>query len=731
MIILFASALFFASLCNAGAELELNIGRKIEENVISELLHRVLDVSLTSHQQLFLISEMEDVDVVMGRDDLTRTIFTSIKEMKGMEFSSSRSDFYIVLGSTEWAEKVLEALYSIRPEMWWTSKALFVLEARPGDDWIQEAANLMIPITVAKRIRPDMFAFYAVCPFCNGSHPGMQYIQMWRPGSKGISKNLFPDLLNDFHGKEFRVSAAHAPFFYEWSANGTMEDWTGFEGAALKAMALHFNFRVIPTPARTGVTGKLVNGTWDGHIRMILDGITEFGVGKISQTWIRNQYVHFTTMVTIEAQSFIAQKPQLLPYSGTVYRPFTPTVWILCAISIVAMGITFALCRQRSFNGLKVEDEIFMAYGSFMVKGFRKLDNEVTRMRLIRTVWLISCLFISLIYNSVISSYIISPSTTSPINTLEEAVQRTNIPFTIFLGNDALIQTIRESDNPTYKIVASRLKLVPSSIPRATLDNIYMDVPFQLDLEIWKQKEAGNPVWTEVRIADETFTAMPSAWPIRKYKPYKPKIDLFIQRLHDAGLFNKWMSDSKIPLGAYFALKDVVSVSAEVKRISFGIVHVQGIFYALAFGLTLASFVFISSLPRHRNRYDIKGQLSTVEAGAYNLCSIVLQAAYLPVPNTTRYIKMVYEPWLLQKDPTYVNKNWNQSLAACKAEGAWLAIDNDDTIHKYLYDLLMANGIYPDYKCLWIGGYSTIDKWHWELLDGKFMGGYKIGCCFS
>ncbi|CAG0883580.1 unnamed protein product [Darwinula stevensoni] len=97
---------------------------------------------------------------------------------------------------------------------------------------------------------------------------------------------------------------------------------------------------------------------------------------------------------------------------------------------------------------------------------------------------------------------------------------------------------------------------------------------------------------------------------------------------------------------------------------------------------------------------------------------VVLREAYLPVPNSTRYIKMVYEPYLPAQTPAYQNKNWNQSLAACKADGGWLAIDNDDTIHQYLYNILMANGIFPNYKALWIGGYSTTDKWHWELLDG-------------
>ncbi|CAG0901522.1 unnamed protein product [Darwinula stevensoni] len=80
---------------------------------------------------------------------------------------------------------------------------------------------------------------------------------------------------------------------------------------------------------------------------------------------------------------------------------------------------------------------------------------------------------------------------------------------------------------------------------------------------------------------------------------------------------------------------------------------------------------------------------------------------YKRVGTTTRYVKMEYEPWIKATNPSYVNKNWNQSLAACQVDGGWLVVDNDSTIHNYLYNILMANGIYPGYKCLWIGGYRT------------------------
>ncbi|CAG0900516.1 unnamed protein product [Darwinula stevensoni] len=603
MITLFSSLIVFASLCIGEAKLELRIGRDMKDDVISQLIHRILDFSLESHQQLFLISEREDSDVLVSRDGLSRTTFSSVEDMERIKSASSRNDFYIILGSMEWAEEALRALYRIRPQMWWTSKALFVLEARPGVDWIQKAAGLMIPVTVARRIRPDMYGFYAVCLFCNGSHPGMQFIQTWRPGSKDISKNLFPDLLDDFHGKVFTVTSTPVRNFFNWSPGDTMKNWTGFEGEALKAMAHHFNFRVIPTLQKTGGTGNLVNGTWDGQIRMVLDGDAEFAVGKVSQTSIRYEYVDFMRFVMIETDSFITRKPQLLPYYTTVYRPFPVPIWILCGISIVVMGITLALFKRRSFKGLQVGNEIFNAYSIFVVKGVERLDREPERMRYIWTFWLVFCLFVSLMYNSLISSYIIYPGTTRPINTLEDAVQMTNLPFQIVLYNDVLVNTFRGSKNPTYQKVASRLKLVYPNNVVINLDSMFVDLRFQLELLIWRQRKANDPVWTELRLADENFLALPSAWPIRKYQPYKPKLDLFIQHLHDGGLFNKWMSDCVFSLGGYFPLKDVIDTPAEVDRISFGIVHVQGIFYALLFGLTLSVFAFILELlcsPKNR-----------------------------------------------------------------------------------------------------------------------------------
>ena len=81
---------------------------------------------------------------------------------------------------------------------------------------------------------------------------------------------------------------------------------------------------------------------------------------------------------------------------------------------------------------------------------------------------------------------------------------------------------------------------------------------------------------------------------------------------------------------------------------------------------------------------------------------------------------MVNENALKQQNPSYLYKNWNESQAACKADGGRLAVDSDNATHTYLYNILMANGLYPNYICFWIGAYSTIDPWHYEDLDGMY-----------
>ena len=236
---------------------EMRSAESTGDYVLSQLLRGVVASSLQLQQQLCLIGER---DLDLGGDDVPKTIFSGSVEGPKETEAQSRAESYDVVGSA--AGEALEALYGLRPRLWRTSRAVFVVDAHPGRDWILKAANFMFPVAVAVRFRGDAYAVFAVCLFCNASRPGLKQVQTWMPGTKHVQtwmpgtkhvqtwmpeppalKDLFPDLQKDFHGKVLEVSSIPVAS-YDWESNETMASWTGFEARALEAMASHFHFRV-------------------------------------------------------------------------------------------------------------------------------------------------------------------------------------------------------------------------------------------------------------------------------------------------------------------------------------------------------------------------------------------------------------------------------------------------------------------------------------------------------
>ncbi|CAG0893878.1 unnamed protein product [Darwinula stevensoni] len=90
----------------------------------------------------------------------------------------------------------------------------------------------------------------------------------------------------------------------------------------------------------------------------------------------------------------------------------------------------------------------------------------------------------------------------------------------------------------------------------------------------------------------------------------------------------------------------------------------------------------------------------------------VTAAGYNPVPGTLSYVRTVVDR----------TKDWPHAEADCETVGGRLAVDNNQQIHDYISQAIVALGIYAHpaqyYGYFWIGGYSSTDYLHWRLLDG-------------
>ncbi|CAG0904027.1 unnamed protein product, partial [Darwinula stevensoni] len=88
---------------------------------------------------------------------------------------------------------------------------------------------------------------------------------------------------------------------------------------------------------------------------------------------------------------------------------------------------------------------------------------------------------------------------------------------------------------------------------------------------------------------------------------------------------------------------------------------------------------------------------------------------YVQVPGTSSYVKTVVT----------TTKTWNLAEADCEADGGRLAVDTNQPIHDHMTQMILRLGIYSDIPggtgYFWIGGRSTIDQYHWRLLDGTLL----------
>ncbi|CAG0897737.1 unnamed protein product [Darwinula stevensoni] len=94
---------------------------------------------------------------------------------------------------------------------------------------------------------------------------------------------------------------------------------------------------------------------------------------------------------------------------------------------------------------------------------------------------------------------------------------------------------------------------------------------------------------------------------------------------------------------------------------------------------------------------------------------------YALAPGTSSYVKTVVTTTM----------TWYQAEADCETDGGRLAVDNNQQIHAYMTQMILSLGIYSNIGAgtgyFWIGGQSTIDPFHWRLLDGTLLNYTGIG----
>ena len=167
---------------------------------------------------------------------------------------------------------------------------------------------------------------FTACLYCNS---GMSTVIPVNIADSSFDE-IFPDLLNNFHGKTMRISVPmFSPRLTEiQKINGTWQSDRGIFNTILKTFMVQYNFTCEYFPSTGGGTGmQLENGSWIGVVGDVLSYAAD--IGQVNgQTWSRNKMVGYTFPITYEWLTFTTAEP--VPYYSwrAVYWPLGNFVWL-------------------------------------------------------------------------------------------------------------------------------------------------------------------------------------------------------------------------------------------------------------------------------------------------------------------------------------------------------------------------------------------------------------------
>jgi len=207
---------------------------------------------------------------------------------------------------------------------------------------------------------PQQNIAYSTCVYCDSGISNVLRITLARK----TLQHIYPDFLNDFHGKALRVSTSMST---RWLTeirhmNGTWKGYRGVFNTVLQTLMTRFNFTCHFFPSTGGGTGsQLKNGTWTGAVGDVASNVADLG-HVVGHTWARNKVVGYIFPINYLWLTFTIAKP--VPHYSwrAVYWPLGNYVWLgiigSCIATFFLLLLTLKVKSKKS-GAREVAEYIF------------------------------------------------------------------------------------------------------------------------------------------------------------------------------------------------------------------------------------------------------------------------------------------------------------------------------------------------------------------------------------
>ncbi|XP_015915068.2 glutamate receptor ionotropic, kainate glr-3-like [Parasteatoda tepidariorum] len=385
----------------------------------------------------------------------------------------------------------------------------------------------------------------------------------------------------------FAVVPKFSIFEVKRDEDGNFIHIDGYENKVLILLskALNYKFRIVmPRDEQWGA--PLGNGSWSGAVGMLQRDEADLAMSRITITYERAEVAWASFPYHFQNIIFATKLPTVHATKMAYLHPFTTSLWFIVLAFFILMPVVLRLLLKRriswqvhAFNSVKL---LLHQYAQYK-RVFASTD------RFLLLTFYVGVFLLSMGYNSVILSVLAVPPKLYGIETisqLAETVKKGEIKTTMPRGSFVL-QYLLDSKISSARYLGEMSRdndweIEPSDakIKKAMMEDGYAFITTDFYVKTrWP---------TKLLFSKENFGFNYVAIFAKKDFCCKSEIDMFVQRLLAAGLYEKIVSDFSFRL----RLKSPLMQEDEV-NLTLTMWELSEAFSILIFGLSLSVIVWI------------------------------------------------------------------------------------------------------------------------------------------
>ncbi|CAK9824580.1 Ionotropic receptor 93a [Anthophora retusa] len=462
-------------------------------------------------------------------------------------------------------------------------------------------------------------------------------IGLWTP-SLGVNLTdvVFPHIAHGFRGINLPITTYHNPPWQIITVSETGEK--SYEGLVFDVVKylgkkLNFTYMVIapevsrtPRSWNTSRFAKLGEKIEDMTMsntktipREVINLVLEKKVLLAACAYTVNEYrkgtINFTVPIFVQTYSFLTSRPRQLSRALLFASPFTKETWACLAVAIIIMGPILYLVHKYSpystkTSGLNSSWQcVWYVYGALLQQGGMYLPHADSARILIGVWWLVVMVLVAT-YSGSLVAFLTFPRMDASILTVEDLIARKDKITWGFPNGSFLEVYLRNADEPKYHILHSYAERHNDTEAEHLMERIkegkHALIDWRSTLRFLMRKDLLLTGSCHFSLSSDEFLDEPIAMIMPLGSPYLSIIDAELHRMHESGLMNKWISE-RMPMKD--KCWEIPGNNQAVNKRKVNVTDMQGIFFVLFMGITLAFFFLFCELYLHRRKVSKERKL--------------------------------------------------------------------------------------------------------------------------